>query len=140
LSLFFYLIFIWLWAFKGYNTTLDFLDSPSSLYYIIIRLLLIYFAIEILTPDEPVNGDFKTHFRKVSQKFYVLMILLWSYELLLYPLAGHINLSLRLQLYLVNLPIAIALYFVRNVKFQTAMAVVFLGLEVVANLLVLEFL
>lgn len=66
-SLFFYLLFIWLWAFKGYNSSLDYFNSASALFYVIIRLLLIYFAIEIVTPDG--KTDFKGHFDKVSGKF-----------------------------------------------------------------------
>jgi hypothetical protein len=110
LSLFFYLLFIWLWAFKGFEKNLDYFNSPSSLFYVILRLLLIYFAIEILTPDG--KNDFKSHFINVSGKFYGILITLWSYELLLYPLSGHFELSPRLWLYLINLPVSILLFFI----------------------------
>ncbi len=139
LSLFFYLLFIWLWAFKGINTNLDFLNSPSSLYYIIVRLLLIYFAIETLTPDEVNNYNFKNHFLNVSRKFYVILIILWSYELLLYPLTGHMNFGPRMLLYLINLPISVSLYFIRNDNVKMALAMIFIVVQILSNLVVLDF-
>lgn len=137
LSLFFYLLFIWLWAFKGYKDNLDYLASPSSLYYIIIRLSIMYFAIDVLTPD---GSDFKNHFRNVSRKFYLILIILWSYELLLFPMTGHLNLGPRMQLYLINLPISIILCFVKIERVQIFLAVISLALQILANITVLEFL
>jgi hypothetical protein len=136
LSLFFYLLFIWLWAFKGYNTNLDYLNSTSSLFYIIIRLLILYFAIEILTPDA--NNDFKNHFITISGKFYVLLIILWTYELLLYPLTGHFELSPRILLYLINLPVAILLFFIKNNKFQITLSIIALIVQFCATLFVVS--
>jgi hypothetical protein len=138
LSLFLYLLFIWLWTFKGFKSNLDYLSSPSSLYYIIIRLLVIYFAIETLTPDESSSYDFKNHFINVSRKFYVILIVLWSYELLLYPLTGHLILNWRSLLYLVNLSVSITLFFVKSDKVQTALALICLVTQVLANIAVLE--
>lgn len=140
LSLFFYLLFIWLWAFRGFSSNLDYLNSPSSLYFIIIRLLIIYFAIETLTPGETTAGNFKNHFASVARKFYIILILLWSYELLLYPLTGHFDLSPRMLLYLINLPISIALFFIKSEKVQVALAVICLAIQIFANVRVLEFL
>lgn len=140
LSLFFYLLFIWLWAFRGFSSNLDYLNSPSSLYFIIIRLLIIYFAIETLTPDDTAAGNFRNHFVTVARKFYIILILLWSYELLLYPLTGHYDLSPRMLLYLINLPISIALFFIKSSKLQLALALLCLGVQVYANIGVLEFL
>jgi hypothetical protein len=136
LSLFFYLLFIWLWAFKGFNTNLDYLNSTSSLLYIILRLLILYFAIEILTPDG--NNDFKNHFITISGKFYLLLIILWSYELLLYPLTGHFELSPRILLYLINLPVAILLFFINNNKLQISLSIIALIVQFCANLFVVS--
>lgn len=140
LSLFFYLLFIWLWAFRGFSSNLDYLNSPTSLYFIIIRLLIIYFAIETLTPDETAAGNFKNHFFTASKKFYVILILLWSYELVLYPLTGHYNVSPRTLLYIINLPISIALFFIKSSKIQLALALIVLMVQIYANIAVLEFL
>ncbi|HLO60472.1 MAG TPA: hypothetical protein VK179_17100 [Bacteroidales bacterium] len=135
-SLFFYLLFIWLWAFKGFKNNLDYLNSTSSLFYIIIRLLILYFAIEILTPDG--NNDFKNHFITISRKFYVLLIILWSYELLLYPLTGHFELSPRILLYFINLPVAILLFFLKHNRIQIALSIIVLIVLIFANLFVVS--
>ncbi|MBL7839757.1 MAG: hypothetical protein JNJ75_06430 [Cyclobacteriaceae bacterium] len=140
LSMFFYLLFIWLWAFRGFSSNLDYLNSPSSLYFIIIRLLIIYFAVETLTPDGTDVVDFRGHFSQVAKKFYGILIVLWSYELLLYPLTGHYDLSPRMLLYLINLPISIALFFIKSEKVQVALAVICLAIQIFANVTVLEFL
>jgi len=144
LSMFLYLLFIWFWTYKGFKNNLDFLDQPSALYSIIIRLLIIYFAIEILTPED--NGDyhFKNHFNEVSKRFYVLLIILWSYELLLYPLTGHLanlfSFNLRVVLYLINLPISLTLLFVKNNRVQTVLAAISFVVIVLANIIELEIL
>jgi hypothetical protein len=138
LSVFFYLLFIWLWAFKGFNERLDYLNSASSLYYIIIRLLLIYFAVETLTPDEGGGWDFKSHFLKVSKKFYIILVFLWFYELLLYPLTGHLNLNGRTLLYFINLPLSIMLVFIKSDKAQFALSVICLIAQILANMFVIE--
>ncbi len=137
-SLFFYLLFIWLWAFKGFKSNLDYLNSSSSLFYVIFRLLIIYFAIEILTPDG--KNDFKSHFINVSRKFYGILIALWSYELLLYPLTGHFELGPRMLLYLVNLPVSIMLFFIKNNKVQIALTLIGLVVQIFANIFVVSIL
>ena len=138
LSLFFYLLFIWLWAFKGYNKNLDYLDSPTFLYYIIIRLLLMYFAIATLTPDKEWNYNFKSHFLSVSKRFYIILIILWSYELLLYPLTRYVAFNPRMLLYLINLPISVTVFFVKSEKIEMVLAVIFIVVQILANLVVLD--
>jgi hypothetical protein len=137
-SLFFYLLFIWYWTFKGFNSNLDYLNSPSSLLYVIIRLLIIYFAIETLTPDE--KNDFKSHFSNVSKRFYIIIIALWTYELLLYPLTGHYDLSPRMILYLINLPVSLILFFNKNEKVQIVLTMLVLVVQIIANIFVVVIL
>ena len=139
LSLFFYLLFIWLWTFKGFSKNLDYLDSPLSLYLSIVRLLIIYLAIETLTPDDAIDYNFKKHFFKASKKFYVILIVLWSFELLLYPLTNHWNLNLRSGIYLTNLPIAIALLFIKSERVQNAIAAFCVLGHEYANITVLDY-
>lgn len=138
ISLFLYLLFIWYWTFKGFNSNLDYLNSPSSLLYVIIRLLIIYFAIETLTPDE--RNDFKSHFLNVSKRFYLIIIALWSYELLLYPLTGHFDLSPRMFLYLINLPVSLILFFINNEKVQIVLTILVLVIQIIANIFVVTIL
>lgn len=144
LSLFLYLLFIWFWNYKGYKGNLDFLDQPIALYSFIIRLLIIYFAIETLAPEKNDGYDFNFHFHKISKRFYILLVILWSYELLLYPMTGHLenlfSLNLRSALYLACFPISLALLFVKGTGIQTVLAVINFAVIVLANIIELEYL
>lgn len=144
LSMFLYLLFIWFWTYKGFKNNFDFLEDPAALYSIILRLLIIYFAIETLTPEEKSDYHFKNHFQAVARKFYWILLILWLYELLLYPLTGHaanlLSFNLRVVLYLISLPLSVALLFVKNEKVQIGLAALHFTGIVLANFYELEFL
>ncbi len=144
LSMFLYLLFIWFWTYKGFKNNFDFLEDPAALHFIILRLLIIYFAIETLTPEEKSDYHFKNHFQAVARKFYFILLILWLYELLLYPVTGHaanlLSFNLRVVLYLISLPIAILLLVIKNSKIKGALAIVNLICIILANILELEIL
>ena len=114
LNLFFYLLFIWFWPFSYH---LVYLDSYFWFTLIMIRLLIIYLCLEVLIPEGSYEYNYLAHFLLVKQKFFLLLTVLWTYEIALYLLMGHNVLTTRGVLYFTNLPISLSLIFFKGQKY-----------------------
>lgn len=115
LILFFYLLFMWFWTFSYH---LGYLDSYFWFTMLLIRPLLIYFCLEVLVPDRHDEYDYREHFWNVRRKFFVLVSVLWLYEIFLILLQGlSIAFNSRDIIYLFGLPVSVSLIFIKNHKF-----------------------
>ena len=115
LILFFYLLLMWFWTFSYH---LAYLDSYFWFTMLLIRPLLIYFCLEVLVPDKYEECDYSEHFRNTRRKFFILVSLLWVYEIgLIFLQNRSFAFNPRDVIYLFCLPISISLIFVKNYKY-----------------------
>jgi len=121
LIVFFYLLFLWFWLF---SFQIAYLDSYFWFTIILIRPLIIYFALELLVPDSHEGTDYVEHFLRVRKKFFMVISILWAYELgLTIIMEGSIdfffveyisNINTRDPLYLIFFPLSLSLVFVKS--------------------------
>jgi len=132
--LFIYLLFVWFWTFSYH---LVFLEVYFWFTLILIRPLLIYFCFEVLTPTNQENADYAISFSETRKKFFILLTILWLYEIGLSLFMKLDLLSPRGVLVLVNLPISISLIFISNkfyIKILTMVAFGIMLLSVIGHI------
>lgn len=129
LILFFYLLFMWFWT---YSYHLPYLDSYFWFTMLLLRPLLIYFCLEVLVPERHDEYDYREHFWNVRRKFFVLVTVLWLYEVILMYIQGmSIDFTFRDIIYVFGLPLSISLIFIKNHKFVRWATILFFVLMVV---------
>lgn len=121
LIVFFYLLFMWFWLFSFH---IPYLDSYFWFTMILIRPVIIYFALELLVPDSHEGTDYAKHFFSFKRKFFAVISILWAYELgLIIIMGGSIdfifveyisNINTRDPIYLIFFPLSLSLVFVKS--------------------------
>jgi hypothetical protein len=124
LTIFFYLIFRWYWDFFYY---LNDLSTPGIAVIFLIRPIILYFCVDLLMPENTIINQ-SEYFNEVSRKFFVLISVLWSYELFIILLWGKNLFELPRVLYLVNLALSVTLIFIRNKYFVVVGCVLSFGI------------
>lgn len=113
--LFLYLLFMWFWTFSFY---LEYLDNYFWFTMMLIRPLLIYFCLEVLVPDRHDEYDYRVHFWNVKRKFFILVSVLWLYEISLKLIQDQsISFNRHDIIYLIGLPTSVSLIFIKNRKY-----------------------
>ena len=134
--LFLYLLFVWFWTFS-YN--LGLLESYFWSLLLLVRPLMIYFCLEVLIPDNLETVNYWESFLKTKNKFFILLTILWVYEIglmilkwdheLLGPWSVHV---------LFNFCLSISLVFIKSLRYlrvATFAAFIFTVLSLASHLL-----
>ncbi len=120
LILFLYLLFIWFWTFSYH---LGYLNSYFWFTLIMVRPLLIYFSFEVLIPENH-ESNLEEHFLKVRKKFFLILTILWSYEIFLTLLQGHSLNTSRGMIYFANIPISVSFILTKNKTYISAATII----------------
>ena len=134
INLFLYLLFIWFWT---YSFHLAYLETFLWFTLILARPLLIYFCYEVLLPEHQEKVDYVANFSDARRKFFILLTILWVYELLLSMLMRLNLFSMRGELVMINIPISFSLIFIKKdftIKILSVIVLVIMLLFLVAHI------